>query len=85
MQYLLNIYGITGLILLILSSLSWSLSHFIFVKGEHNTDYIVRIFGFILLVLIFIVSGLKAGLLALPIILIFSFISAGISATMKNN
>lgn len=84
MQWILDIFGKYGLALLITSILSWGTSHVFVVFDRRTMDFLFRIFGFVTLTAIFFVSGLKAGLISIPVILFGSFLGAGLAKSLKN-
>jgi len=68
-----NGWGILGLIIF---TLAYSGSHFFWMKKLNNLDFFLKIVGFVALIFIFILSGWKAGLVALPIGFVGSCIGA---------
>jgi len=72
-----------GLLLLIISVFGWGASHsFINLPKMDKT---CRYVGFVGLVLIFISSGRKAGLIAIPVIFVGSCIGAAVVALFRNS
>jgi len=65
-----------GLLGLVVFALAYSCSHVVAVKGLSKADFYARLIGFIAFISIFILSGWKAGLIAIPIGLVSSFIGA---------
>lgn len=60
--------------MLLVSALAWSTSHFAFVRRISKLDLLLRIIGFVAFVMIFVLSGWKAGLVSIPIILLASIV-----------
>ena len=80
MDILTGLYSGYGLIALFISALAWAVSHLAFIKKYRNLDLSFRLIGFVAFILIFVLSGLKAGLIAIPVILGVSFLGAWLAA-----
>jgi len=72
-----------GLLLLIISVFAWSVSHFLISLPK--LDMTCRHVGFVSSVLIFIASGWKAGLIAIPVTIVCSFIGAAVVVLFRNS
>jgi len=71
-----NGWGILGLAVF---TLAYASSHFLAIKGLITLELCSKVIGFIALISICIFSGWKAGLVALPIALVGSFIGEAIA------
>jgi hypothetical protein len=71
-----NGWGILGLAVF---ALAYSSSHFFAIKRLDKLDTYSKVIGFTGLISIFILSGWKAGLVALPIAFVASLIGAAIA------
>jgi hypothetical protein len=74
-----------GLIFLLMFSFGFGISHIFAVKGFSGLDSIARIVGFIALILVFLLSGWKAGLLALPIGFLISAAGAMLAKSLRTD
>ena len=72
-----------GILMLILFAGGHSISHFYWVRCLYKTVRFLKILAFISLVLIFVLSGWKAGLIALPVCFICSWIGSLIAKQYK--
>jgi len=79
MDFLIEYYNPYGFAMLLISASLWSLSHFTFVKRLNFFDFFLRITGFVTFATIFLLSGWKAGLMAIPVIIGASIIGAGLA------
>jgi len=77
-------YNTTSLIILSVTALLWGGSHIFLAMGLKELDFSSRILGFIGFVSLFIVAGLKGGLIAIPIIIVFSFFGGWEAKKIKN-
>ena len=68
-----NGWGVLGLAVF---AVAYSASHSLAVKGLRRLEFYCKVIGFIGLLSIFIFSGWKAGLLALPIAFVCSLLGA---------
>ncbi|MGH8004150.1 MAG: hypothetical protein ACRECJ_05455, partial [Limisphaerales bacterium] len=62
---------------------AYAASHFFSVVRLKSLDFYSTILGFVAFILLFLLSGWKAGLLSLPIGLITSFFGAFLARTLK--
>ena len=71
-----NGWGVLGLVLF---AVAYSASHSLAVKGLSRLEFYSKVIGFVGLLSIFILSGWKAGLVALPIGFVCSLLGAVIA------
>jgi hypothetical protein len=76
-------YNGWGIVMLGIFAGSYSLSHFFWLKKLPQVDFGCKVTGFIALVLLFFLSGWKAGLLALPIGFVCSCVAAVLVSRLK--
>lgn len=74
-----------GLLFLVIFLLGFGASHVFVVNELRTMDYIFRVVAFMALILIFILSGWKAGLLALPIGFFISSICAMMARYLRKD
>jgi hypothetical protein len=67
-----------GILFLLTFCLGYGASHIFLVKGLSSFDFASKLIAFIALILIFVLSGWKAGLVALPI----GFVISGMGAIL---
>jgi hypothetical protein len=71
-----------GLLGVAVFALAYALSHSLALKGLASLEFYCKVIGFVALISIFILSGWKAGLLALPIGFICSMLGALIARNL---
>lgn len=74
-----------GLLFLAVFALGFCFSHIFAIKGLKSIDLAFRIVAFIALILIFMISGWRAGLIALPIGLLISILGAMMTRSLRPN
>ncbi len=72
-----NGWGILGLAVF---TLAYVLSHFLAIKGLVKLEFYSKVIGFVALISIFILSGWKAGVVALPIAFLGSLLGAAMAS-----
>ncbi len=82
-DYLASVYDLKGLIVLSIASLAFALSHSFLKKYHRNLNFNSKLIGFAAFVSIFFISGIKAGLIAAPIIFIVAFLGAVITGETR--
>ncbi len=82
-KWLLAQFGPWGLCFLAVFSFCDAASHVFLVFGLRSLEFYGKVFGFISLVLVFIVAGWRAGLLALAIGLLVSVIGALVARFLR--
>jgi hypothetical protein len=77
-----NGWGLFGLAVF---ALAYSISHVLAVKGLRTLEFYSKVVGFVALISIFVLSGWKVGLTALPIAFVCSMIGAVIANRLQTN
>lgn len=76
MNAISTIYNTQSLVILAITLLLWAGSHIFFALGLKNLDSLSRVLGFIGFVSLFFLAGIKGGLIAIPVVILFSFLGA---------
>jgi len=74
-----------GLLLLLMFLFGFGISHIFVVKGFSGLDSIARIVGFVALILVFLLSGWRTCLVALPIGFLISPGSAMVAKSLRSD
>jgi hypothetical protein len=74
-----------GILFLMTFSLGYAASHFFHVRGLSSFDFASKVIAFIGLILIFVLSGWKAGLVALPLGFLISGVGAMIARSLRTD
>lgn len=85
MNWILSIYHHSNfeIFLVAVTAFFWGASHIFLVQELGQLNLISRIFGFLGLLSVFIVSGFTGGLLAVPCVLAASFFGAWEAGKLK--